>query len=189
MKITTLGRASIGGTLAQLWTKAGHDVTMLGHDGGDASDADVVLVAVPSAAVPDALTRVSGLAGKIVLDATNRMTAAPPAGYASNAEFIKAQTGGPTAKVFNLNFGSLLEQAADTVPAPGNIWVGDEEARAAVEQLTRDIGMEPLHGGPLELASVQEAFAVMLMGIVADRDEGLLLYRFASPQTLGGVQP
>jgi hypothetical protein len=44
--------------------------------------------------------------------------------------------------------------------------------------------MEPLHGGPLELASVQEAFAVMLMGIVSDRDEGLLYYRFASPQNL-----
>ncbi len=58
------------------------------------------------------------------------------------------------------------------------------ELARAVEQLTRDIGMEPLHGGPLELASVQEAFAVMLMGIVRDRDEGLLYYRFASPQNL-----
>src|SRR6202012_3496865 len=73
MKITTLGRGSIGGTLGRLWTNAGHDVTMLGQDGGDASDADVVLIAVPSAAVPDALTRVTGLQGKIVLDATNRM--------------------------------------------------------------------------------------------------------------------
>ena len=46
MKITTLGRGSIGGTLGRLWTQAGHEVTMLGHDGGDASDADVVLMAV-----------------------------------------------------------------------------------------------------------------------------------------------
>jgi predicted dinucleotide-binding enzyme len=182
MKITTLGRGSIGGTLAQLWTKAGHEVTMFGREGGDASAADVVLVAVLSEAVPDALTRVTGLDGKVVLDATNRMTAAPPAGYPSIAEYIKAQTGGPTAKVFNLNFGSLLEQAAQTSSKPGNIWVGDEEARAAVEQLTREIGMEPLHGGPLGLASVQEAFAVMLMGIVSDRGDGLLYYRFASPQ-------
>jgi predicted dinucleotide-binding enzyme len=183
MKITTLGRDSIGGTLARLWTQAGHEVTTLGRDGGDVSNADVVLVAVPSGAVPDALTRVTGLDGKVVLDATNRMTEAPPAGYASIAEYIKAQTDGPTAKVFNLNFGALLEQAAATSPKPGNIWVGDEGARPAVEQLTRDIGMDPLHGGPLELASVQEAFAVMLMGIIRDRDEGLLYYRFASPQT------
>ena len=183
MKITTLGRASIGGTLARLWTQAGHEVTTLGRDGGDVGGADVVLLAVPSEAVPDALTHVTGLDGKIVLDATNRMAAAPPAGYASIAEYVKAQTGGPTAKVFNLNFGALLEQAAETSPKPGNIWVGDEDARAAVEQLTRDIGMEPLHGGPLELASAQETFALMLMGIVSDRGEGLLYYRFAAPQT------
>lgn len=183
MKITTLGRGSIGGTLARLWTQAGHDVTTLGRDGGDASDADVVLVAVPSEALPDALTRVTGLDGKVVLDATNRMSAAPPEGHASNAEYIKAQTGGPTAKVFNLNFGALLEQAGQASSRPDNIWVGDDEARAAVEQLTRDIGMEPLNGGPLELASVQESFAVMLMGFVADRGEGLVLYRFGSPES------
>ena len=182
MKITTLGRGSIGGTLGLLWTKAGHDVTLLGQAGGDAGDADVVLIAVPADAVPDALSRVTGLQGKIVLDATNRMSADPPAGHASIAEYIKAQTGGPTAKVFNLNFGTLYEQAVDTSPRPGNIWVGDDDARDAVEQLTRDIGMEPLRGGTLELASVQESFAVMLMGFVADRDEGLLYYRFASPR-------
>ena len=50
MKITTIGRGSIGGTLARLWTAAGHQVTTLGRDGGDASDADVVLVAVRHAA-------------------------------------------------------------------------------------------------------------------------------------------
>ena len=127
---------------------------MLGRDGGDASDADVVLVAVLSEAVPDALTRVTGLDGKVVLDATNRMTAAPPTGYPSIAEYIKAQTGGPTAKVFNLNFGALLEQAAETSPKPGNIWVGDEGARPT-RAATKYMGNEPLHGVPLEVASVR----------------------------------
>jgi predicted dinucleotide-binding enzyme len=183
MKIATLGRGNIGGTLGRLWTQAGHDVTTLGRDGGVVSEADGVLVAVLSEAVPEALTRVTGLEGKVVLDATNRMAAAPPAGHASIAEYIKAQTGGPTAKVFNLNFGALLEQAAETTPKPGNIWVGDEAARAAVEQLTRDIGMEPLHAGPLELAAGAETFALMLVNIVRDLDQGLLYYRFAPPQS------
>lgn len=183
MKITTLGRGSIGGTLGRLWTQAGHDVTLLGRDGGDVSDADVVLLAVLSEAVPEALTRVTGLEGKIVLDATNRMTADPPAGHASIAEYVKAQTGGPTAKVFNLNFGSLLEQAAETSPKPGNIWVGDEEARVTVERLTRDVGMEPLYGGPLTFAATQELFAAMYVNIMRDRDEGLLYYRFAAPES------
>jgi 8-hydroxy-5-deazaflavin:NADPH oxidoreductase len=184
MKITTLGRGSIGGTLARLWTEAGHEVTTLGHDGGDVGDADVVLLAVPSEAVPEALTRFTGLQGKVVLDATNRMTAAPPAGHASIAEYVKAQTGGPTAKAFNLNFGSLLEQAAQVSSRPGNIWVGDEDARSAVEQLTRDVGMEPLHAGPLELAAAAETFAAMFVNIMRDLDQGLLYYRFATPESL-----
>ena len=68
MKITTIGRGTIGGTLARLWTTAGHDVTELGREGGDAADADVVLLAVPSQAVPAALSAVTGLSGKLVIE-------------------------------------------------------------------------------------------------------------------------
>lgn len=34
MKITTIGRGEIGGTLGRLWAAAGHDVTQLGRDRG-----------------------------------------------------------------------------------------------------------------------------------------------------------
>ena len=71
MRIVTIGRGNVGGGLAALWRKAGHEVTALGRDGGDASDADVVLVAVPGPAVSAALGKVTGLAGKVVIDATN----------------------------------------------------------------------------------------------------------------------
>ena len=50
MKITTIGRGTIGGTLEAVWTPAGHEVTELGRDGGDAAGSDVVLLAVPSSA-------------------------------------------------------------------------------------------------------------------------------------------
>jgi predicted dinucleotide-binding enzyme len=71
MNITTIGRGNIGGGLARLWEQAGHSVTMLGRDGGDASDADVVLVAVPSGSISDALAKVTGLEGKTTIDAAN----------------------------------------------------------------------------------------------------------------------
>ena len=71
MKITTVGRGTVGGGLAARWRKAGHDVTELGPDGGDTPDADAVLVAVPSGAIDDALSKVTGLDGKVVIDATN----------------------------------------------------------------------------------------------------------------------
>ena len=182
MKITTIGKGTIGATLGRLWTRAGHDVTLLGRDGGDASDADVVLLAAPSAAAVEALHSVAGLDGKTVLDATNRLNGeTPPAGHASVAEYVAATTRGPVAKAFSLNFGGLFEQAAAEPTRPHNIWVGDEAARAVVEQLSADIGMVAINAGPLTLAGTQEAFARMLVGIVRDADKGLLFYRFDPP--------
>jgi 8-hydroxy-5-deazaflavin:NADPH oxidoreductase len=185
MKVTTIGRGTIGGTLGRLWASAGHEVTQLGRDGGNAAGADVVLLAVPGEVVPDALASVAGLPGKVVIDATNRIGARavppPPAGYLSIAEYVKAQTGGPTAKAFNLNFGDLLDQAATASSRPDNIWVGDDDARPPVERLSRDIGMEPRYGGPLENAAIQEEFATVLVAMVRDIG-GPLFYRFASPQ-------
>jgi len=138
---------------------------------------------VPYSAVADALASVTGLDGQVVIDATNRLGGeTPPAGRSSNAEFVAANHSGPVAKAFNLNFGSLFEQASSTSARPSNIWTGDEGARAAVEQLSRDLSMEPVNGGPLENAATQEAFAVLLMAIVKDVGDGLLFYRFAAPQ-------
>jgi 8-hydroxy-5-deazaflavin:NADPH oxidoreductase len=71
MHITVIGRGNVGGGLARRWEKAGHTVTRIGRDGGDATDADVVLVAVPSGAIADALSKVSGLQGRTAIDATN----------------------------------------------------------------------------------------------------------------------
>ena len=71
MKITVIGRGNVGGGLAARWERAGHQVTLLGREGGDAADAEVVLVAVPGGEIADALGRVDGLGGKTVVDSTN----------------------------------------------------------------------------------------------------------------------
>ena len=64
MRITVLGDGNVGGGLADLWERAGHDVTRLGRDGGDVSDADVVLVAVPGGAIAGALGQLAGLGAR-----------------------------------------------------------------------------------------------------------------------------
>src|SRR5437764_5348061 len=104
MNIAVVGRGNVGGGLASLWESAGHEVTRIGRDGGDVSAADAVLVAVPGGSVADVFQRVRGLDGKTVIDATNLIGAKPPDGFASNAEFLKSRTNGPTAKSFNINF-------------------------------------------------------------------------------------
>lgn len=183
MKIAVLGRGSVGGGLADLWQDAGHDVDRIGRDGGDVQQAQAVLLAVPGTALAEALDNVDGLQGKTVIDATNRIGTKPPAGHASNAEFVKARTGGPTAKAFNINFASLYGRLGETRAWPGNLWCGDEQAREAVERLSRDAGYEPLYAGPLENAAVQESF-IKLVFAISQGGLGQFVYRMAAPGQL-----
>lgn len=128
MKIATIGRGNIGGGLGDLWQKAGHEVTRLGKEGGDVSEADAVLVAVPGGAIADALGKVRGLEGKMVIDATNVVGGTErPSGFNSNAEYVKSKTGGPTATSFNLNFARAYDRLGQTKTKPSNVWTGDEE--------------------------------------------------------------
>ena len=71
MNITTIGRGNIGGGLAGRWEKAGHSVTQLGRDGGDASGSDAVLVAVFSNVIGEAIGKVSGIGEAVVIDSMN----------------------------------------------------------------------------------------------------------------------
>ena len=183
MKIVTLGKGNIGGGLGDLWEKAGHEVTRLGREGGDASDAEVVLVAVPGGAVAEALDRVQELEGKVAIDATNLVGAKPPEGFASNAEYVKSRTGGPTAKAFNLNFANIYDRLDEPSSPPGNVWCGDEETREVVEQLCRDAGFDPIYAGPLENAAMQEA-ALALVFAINQGGMGPFFYRAAPPDQL-----
>ena len=177
MRITVVGRGRLGGGLADLWERAGHRVTRLGRDGGDVSDADAVLVAVPGGAIADAFDRLRGFEGKTMIDATNLYNVTPPAGFASNAEFVKSRTKGPTAKSFNVNFASLFGRLGEARARPGNLWSGDDEAREVVEQLNRDAGYDPVRIGPLESAAAQEAVIGVIFGIAEGM--GPCVYRFA----------
>ena len=175
-----MGRGHVGSGLADLWEQADHEVVArLGREGGDVSDADVVLVAVPGGAIVDALDNVTGIDGKTVIDATNLINAEPPSGFDSNAAFVKSKTNGPTAKSFNLNFANLYGKIADAKPRPGNIWVGDEEARQVVEQLTRDAGYDPVYAGGLDKAPTQEHAIDIVFAI--SQEMGPCFYRFAPP--------
>jgi predicted dinucleotide-binding enzyme len=180
MKVVVVGKGNVGGGLADLWEAAGHDVTRIGRDGGDASDADVVLLALPGGAIASAFDTVNGLEGKTVIDATNLIGAEPPGGFASNAEFIKSNTQGPTAKSFNINFAAIYDRIDDARSRPGNLWCGDEEAREVVEQLNRDAGFEPIYAGGLENAALQESM-LRLVFAINQGGMGAFFYRMAPP--------
>jgi predicted dinucleotide-binding enzyme len=183
MKLAVIGRGNVGGGLADLWERAGHEVRRIGREGGDVSDVEAVVVAVPGDAVAEALDNVQGIEQKTVIDATNLLGVEPPAGFSSNAEFVKSRTNGPTAKSFNISLATLYDQISEAGSTPSNLWCGDEEARQVVEQLNRDAGYEPVYAGPLENAGAQENFITLQFGIYQG-GMGPFFYRIAPPDQL-----
>jgi predicted dinucleotide-binding enzyme len=178
MNITTIGRGSVGGGLAHLWEQAGHNVSTLGRDGGDASDADVVLVAVPSGSISEALGTVTGLKGKIAIDAANEF-AGRNNQYESFAHEVKAHTNGLVAKAFNANFGTLYDRIGEQRVRPGCLYAAEDEARDVTGRLIRDAGYEPVSVGGIENARALEDFVPNLLEKV-----GQVFYRFAPPGEL-----
>src|SRR6266571_6549699 len=88
MRIGILGAGNVGGTLGRLWARKGHEIsfgvrepsrvaelaTLTRARAGPpavAADAEVVVLAGPWGAVPDALAAAGDLTGKILVDATN----------------------------------------------------------------------------------------------------------------------
>lgn len=182
MKVTVIGRGNVGGGLAELWRQAGHDVDELGRDGGDASAADVLLVAVPSGSIKDALGEVSGIEGKPTIDATNAF-AGRDESFESLAHEVKSIVGGPTAKSFNLNFAAIYDEIAKQRVRPSNFFAADDAAREVTEQLSRDAGFEPLYVGGLEHARALEDHLALFF---AANKAGLgpHFYRYAKPGEL-----
>lgn len=185
MHITVIGRGHVGGGLARRWTTAGHDVTALGREGGDVAGADVVLVALPSAAIADGLAKVRGLRGQVTIDATNTFDPYP-AGYESLAQQVKSIIGGPTAKAFNTNFAALYDQVDAEPVRPGTLYAADPEARDMTEQLIRDAGFDPIYLGDLGQARLLESLIGLTMGI-ARGGLGPFFYRFNRPGELAAT--
>jgi predicted dinucleotide-binding enzyme len=182
MNITVIGRGNVGGGLARRWKEAGHNVTELGRDGGDATAADAVLIAVPSNAIGDALGKVTGLADQVVIDATNAF-------HGRNEEFesfaheVKSHVSGPVAKSFNCNFAALYDQIdAQRVP-PCNLYAAEDGAVEVTEQLIRDAGYHPVSAGGLESARLLEDH-LGLMSAINKGGLGQFFYRYAKPGEL-----
>jgi hypothetical protein len=178
MNITTIGRGNIGGGLASLWEQAGHHVTAIGREGGDASDADVILVAVPSGSISEALSWVPGLEGKIAIDAANAF-AGRDEQHESFAHEVKEHTNGPVAKAFNANFGVLYDRIGEQRVRPSCLYAAEDEAVEATEQLIRHAGYEPVSLGGIQNARALEDFVTGVLGKI-----GRVFYRFAPPGEL-----
>ncbi|MEU4556929.1 hypothetical protein AB0F72_00965 [Actinoplanes sp. NPDC023936] len=166
MEIAIVGRGHLGSTLSRFWSSAGHRVTALGRDGGDVTGADVLVVAVPAAAIPRALQVVDGYRGAVTIDATNLQGPAPT-GHPSLAHLVQSLVGGPVAKAFNTDYALLYDEIERQQVRPSHLYAADAAARPVAEQLIRDVGFSPVFIGDLGHAPLLEQHLSLVRAIAA----------------------
>ena len=130
---------------------------------------DIVIVAVPYTGVVDAVTQYGdALAGKILVDISNPFNAdasglaTAPGSSAAQEIAAAAPTGTPVVKALNTVFGHVL--AHDT-PLDAFVAGDDAAAKARVGVFLESIDLRHLDAGGLEMASVLEWTAILLMGL------------------------
>jgi 8-hydroxy-5-deazaflavin:NADPH oxidoreductase len=176
MKIAVIGRGNIGGTLGSKWSAAGHDVVYGARGGsgdgpggapvrgiGDALEgADVVVLAVPGAVVPDVVNdHGDALAGKVVIDAVNRMGGG--AEYDSRALIADAAPSARYVRAFN-SLG--WENFADPLPGANLFFAADPEARAVAEELITAVGLEPACLGDADATAAVDGLLPLWFALV-----------------------
>jgi predicted dinucleotide-binding enzyme len=180
MKISILGSGNIGGTLGRKWAGKGHTIkfgvrdvadhkhqSLMDSAAGDITVAslseaiefgEVVVLAIPGSAVaPLVQTSDHALAGKIIIDATNRIGQAEMNNLSLIAERV------PSARLYRA-FNSLGWENFDNPQLGGSqvdlFYCGDPgDARPVVERLIADIGLRPIYVGDLTQLDVVDNLA------------------------------
>jgi NADPH-dependent F420 reductase len=190
MKIAILGSGHIGAGLGRAWAKKGHRVVFGARKPDDPElvqlaqqigaevagvadapkDAEVVVLAVPYAALDAVLSETGALAGKIVIDCTNAVEKGMTLKYGhttSSAEELQKRI--PQARVFK----SFNAQGAENLANPSyggvaasNFFCGDDaDGRRVVKGLVEDVGFEAVDAGPLKNARLLEPMMLLWVAV------------------------
>ena len=184
-KVAIIGTGNVGSALGSSAARAGYEVvfaardatktdTVARHAGAGAADsavdavrdADIVVIAVPYAAVEALAAEIAPVIGdKVVIDATNPLKA-DASGLAtgpdsSGAERLAAALpGARVVKAFNTLFAGIqANPGAHGTQLDALFATDDDVAKDAVCGLTSAIGFRPIHVGPLAAARELEAMA------------------------------
>lgn len=182
MKIGIIGSGNIGGTVGNLWAKAGHEVlfssrnpeklsSLIAEAGSNAkagtvaeavADADVILVAIYYDTIDDAIAASNDWEGKIVIDATNPYGRASGQiqrlpGVSSGLEFAQKLPQTHMVKAYNTLASTMLASDAYRADPDVLFYCGnDPSAKKTVAQLIRDSGFAGLDTGSLNQVTLQE---------------------------------
>jgi predicted dinucleotide-binding enzyme len=181
MDIAIIGAGNVGTALAGAFARAGHHVTIsathpehaaqvarstgagsAGTNQEAITAGDVVILAVPGTAFDTLVGEVgTELAGKVVVDVSNRPTPDPSGVGTSAAEELQARI--PNARVvkaFNTAFASRqADPTLDGVAADGFVAGDDADAKQTILDLVESIGFRPVDAGPLASSRTLEGMA------------------------------
>jgi len=175
MKVSIIGTGNMGAGLAITFATAGHEVVIgarnpskaialaeqvgRGAVGGSVQVAvqlaDVVVLALPYDAMAVALAEMPDLAGKVVVDISNPVTADfkdLTLGHTTSAaeEIQKLTPQARVVKAFNTIFAPLLTTDGRKGRSLQVFLASDDAAaKACVAELARSAGFEPVEAGPL----------------------------------------
>ncbi len=200
--IAILGAGAVGTALARNWAAKGHRVTFgvrntnsdSAHAAADTlgigaklatfeaaiADAEVVVLALPWPAVETVLQDLDGLAGKILIDATNPLGMTEDGfglvlGHrASGGEEVARLV--PDARVVkSLNqVGAEIMADPSVLPVPPVMFVAgdDDAAKGLALSLVADLGFDAQDFGSLKGARLLEAFAMTWIHLAVIRQAG-----------------
>lgn len=185
MKIAILGMGNVGSVLGRRWVEAGHEVVFGVRDPAKhaaaaakmkatvasvseaAGKGEVVVLAVPWSAVPDALKAAGNLSGKVLLDCTNPLkpdlSALEVGTTTSGGERVaQAAPGAKVVKIFNTTRSANMANPNYGGTKVTMLYAGDDAgAKQVAAQLAADVGFEPVDAGPLSSARMLEPFALL----------------------------
>lgn len=193
MKIAILGAGHVGGALGSGWARHGHDVTFGTRDSKKidstvgakvssvmeaAQSSDIVVLAVPWIAAPDALLSAGDLTGKILLDGTNPLlpdlSGLDTETGTSGGETVASLTKASVVKIFNTTgFPNMADPVYHGERAT-MLYCGDDgQAKRIAAGLARDLGFDPVDAGPLRHSHLLESFALLWITLALKQGYGV----------------
>jgi NADPH-dependent F420 reductase len=175
MNVAMIGNGNVGRPLGALFEQAGHTVVYGARTKVRAAldGAELVVLAVPFAsalALADDPELRARLAGKIVVDATNPLSAdmmSLTVGHTTSAaeEIARRVPEARVVKAFNTVFAGMMQRRVERQPASPTVLVASDHADATqvVIGLAEDFGFAAVDAGPLRNARYIEPMAGLLI--------------------------
>jgi len=174
--VTIIGTGNMGQAIAGLVSKGGNTVELLRHsDTGKPVTGDIVVLAVPHAAIPDILaTRGDQLVGKVVVDITNPLnfqtfdSLTVPADSSAAAQIAASLPQSRVVKAFNTNLAATLASGtAGEVPTTVLIAGDDRQAKSQLADVVTAGGLRAIDSGSLRRARELEALGFLQITLAA----------------------